>query len=107
MSLFLVVGGFRSLGFSNAASVETGDATDLVENGIYVYIRHPLYSSLFFLALGAFLKKPCLFGGILLFGASFSLVATARAEEDVNVRKFGDNYLEYMARTKMFIPFLY
>ena len=107
MSSVLVVGGFYSLGFSNASGVTTENPPELVQDGVYAYVRHPLYSSLFFLALGVFLKKPSLFSAILLFGASFSLNATARAEEAVNVRKFGDDYLEYVRRTKMFVPFLY
>ena len=32
--------------------------TELIEEGIYKYIRHPLYSSLLFLTWGIFLKNP-------------------------------------------------
>ncbi|MCL4510826.1 MAG: isoprenylcysteine carboxylmethyltransferase family protein [Bacteroidetes bacterium] len=106
-SLILVVTGFRLLGFSRAAGAEKIPLV-LVQNGVYAHIRHPLYSSLVFLALGTFLKKPSLFSAILLFGASFSLNATARTEENVNAAKFGESYREYMGKTKkMFIPFLY
>lgn len=80
--------------------------TRLVKRGIYRYIRHPLYSSLLWLAWGAFLKSPSWLGGLLALSATGSLLATARTEEMENLRLFGEAYREYMRRTKMFVPFL-
>jgi len=37
--------------------------------------------------------------------AAFAFV-TAHMEEDHNLQRFGQAYLEYRLRTKMFIPFL-
>ena len=81
--------------------------TTLVTEGAYRYIRHPLYSSLLFLAWGSFFKAPSWPGGLLAGVATLFLVATARVEEAENVRFFGEEYREYMKRTKMFIPFLF
>lgn len=80
--------------------------TSLVTAGVYRWIRHPLYSSLLFLAWGAFFKAPSWPGGLLAPAATLLLVATARAEEVENARFFGPAYEEYKRRTKMFIPFL-
>jgi len=66
-----------------------------------------MYLSLILLGVGAFLKSPSLFDAILLFGAAFSFVSTAKAEEALNIQKFGDCYAEYCGRTKMFIPFIF
>ena len=33
-------------------------------------------------------------------------VAMAKVEEKENIRKFGDDYSEYIKTTKMFIPFI-
>jgi protein-S-isoprenylcysteine O-methyltransferase Ste14 len=81
--------------------------TALVTTGAYRYIRHPLYSSLLFLAWGIFFKAPSWLGGLLAVTATLALVATARVEEAENVRFFGEAYREYMKRTKMFIPYLF
>ena len=81
--------------------------TALVTTGIYRWIRHPLYSSLLFLAWGIFFKAPSWLGGLLALGATLFLVATARVEEAENVRFFGPSYREYVKRTKMFIPYLF
>jgi len=80
--------------------------TTLVTDGIYHYIRHPLYSSLLFLGWGIFFKDPSPLGGILAVAATGFLILTARAEERENIRYFGDAYREYMGRTKMFVPYL-
>jgi protein-S-isoprenylcysteine O-methyltransferase Ste14 len=81
--------------------------TRLVTEGSYRYIRHPLYSSLLFLAWGIFFKAPSGLGILLLLAATLFLFATARVEEEENLRYFGEQYREYMRRTKMFIPFLF
>ncbi|OGO40975.1 MAG: hypothetical protein A2W36_00800 [Chloroflexi bacterium RBG_16_58_14] len=81
--------------------------SQLVTTGAYRYIRHPMYSSLLFLAWGIFFKLPSLIGGILVLIASIFLVLTARAEEVENIRYFGNGYVEYMRKTKMFVPYLF
>ncbi len=81
--------------------------TRLVKAGAYRYIRHPLYGSLLFLGWGLFFKDPSWAGFGLALGASAFLLATARIEEAENLRFFGDAYREYMASTKMFVPYLF
>jgi len=78
--------------------------TSLVTTGIYKYIRHPLYSSLLFLAWGIFFKLPSLTGILLTSVTTAFLFATAKADEAECVQFFGVPYAEYMKRTKMFIP---
>lgn len=80
--------------------------TDLIDTGIYKYIRHPLYSSLLFLTWGILLKNITL---ELLLIAVFStefLYLTAVFEEKECAIFFGDKYTEYMKKTKRFIPYV-
>jgi protein-S-isoprenylcysteine O-methyltransferase Ste14 len=81
--------------------------TSLITTGIYAYIRHPLYSSLLLLTWGIFFKAPSLPGGTLALVATVFLVATAMADEQECIRFFGEDYKDYMQRTKRFIPFLF
>jgi protein-S-isoprenylcysteine O-methyltransferase Ste14 len=81
--------------------------TTLVTTGIYAYIRHPLYSSLFLLTWGIFFKAPSLPGILLTVVSTTFLVATAQADETECIRFFGDEYQEYMKKTRRFIPFLF
>ena len=105
ISLLLAISGFRELGFKDAlGDLESGE---LKVSGIYSSVRHPLYSSLLFLAFGAFLKGPSLFTSILMVGVIVTLMSTVRSEEEANLLKFGDKYDAYMKRTKMLVPFIF
>ena len=91
----------------DAPMLEFEKTTRLVTTGAYRYIRHPLYSSLLFLAWGVFFKQPSLAGLLLASTASILLVITAKIEEAENIRYFGEEYRGYMTSTKMFIPHVY
>jgi protein-S-isoprenylcysteine O-methyltransferase Ste14 len=45
----------------------------------------------------------------LVFGvmATIFLVLTAKVEEREDIQYFGNEYIEYMRRTKMLIPFIF
>lgn len=81
--------------------------TELVTTGIYHYIRHPLYSSLFLLTWGIFFKSPSVFAVALAGFSTVFLVLTAKADEAECTQFFGAQYTEYMKRTKMFVPYVF
>jgi protein-S-isoprenylcysteine O-methyltransferase Ste14 len=81
--------------------------TQLVQSGIYSMIRHPLYSSLLFLAWGIIFKSPSLLDGCLAAVATAFIYVTARADEAKCMVKFGEEYSGYMKKTKLFIPFIF
>lgn len=80
--------------------------TELVDQGIFKYIRHPLYSSLIFLTWAIFLKKPSVELSIVSVLSTVLLYLTAIFDEKECIRFFGDKYIEYMKKSKRFIPFL-
>jgi protein-S-isoprenylcysteine O-methyltransferase Ste14 len=87
--------------------LEFEKTTALVTTGIYRYIRHPMYSSLLFLAWGVFFKSPSWADGLIVAVATLALLATARTEEAEDLRFFGEAYREYTRRSKRFIPFIF
>lgn len=115
VSLVLVIHGVYLLRRSGRPTAARHDptllamerTTELITVGAFRYIRHPMYSSLLFLAWGIFFKSAgWLSGGLAILATAF-LLATAVAEERENLRFFGDAYRDYMRRTKRFIPFLF
>jgi protein-S-isoprenylcysteine O-methyltransferase Ste14 len=115
VSILLAEEGFRLLHVvGKPASPAAGDAnftfentTKLVTVGVYRYLRHPMYASLLALAWCAYLKEPLATASILLVvGTSGFLIATAIAEENENLARFGAEYAAYRKRTHRFIPFL-
>lgn len=83
------------------------NTTKLVTEGIYNYIRHPMYSSLFLLTWGAFLKHLTFYGLTISLITSVLLLVTAKCEELENISFFGSIYVDYMKRTKLFIPYFF
>lgn len=81
--------------------------SELVDSGIYKYIRHPLYSSLLFLTSGIFLKNITLTLFLVALSSSIFLFLTAWFDERECIRFFGEKYTDYMKRTKRFIPYLF
>jgi protein-S-isoprenylcysteine O-methyltransferase Ste14 len=114
-SLVLVILGLRLLrqigepdrGRKEASLLALEKTSKLVTVGLYRYIRHPLYSSLLFLAWGIFFKSPSWLEAALALACTFFLTATARTEERENIAYFGDEYVNYMKRTSRFIPFVF
>jgi protein-S-isoprenylcysteine O-methyltransferase Ste14 len=83
------------------------NTTKLVTTGLYRYIRHPMYGSLFVLGLGMFLKSITWQSVILMMIITVALFITCKVEEKEMLKKFGDEYKAYISKTKMFIPYLY
>ncbi len=106
VSLYMVVEGVRLMRVVGRPEGQLENTTEMVSVGLFRYIRHPLYSSLLFLALGAFLKNVSFVTGGLVLAATLLLFATAKMEEDEDLEKFGARYAEYMKRTTRFFPFL-
>jgi protein-S-isoprenylcysteine O-methyltransferase Ste14 len=83
------------------------NTTKLVTTGLYRYIRHPMYGSLFILGIGMFLKSITWQSVILMMIITVALFITCKVEEKEMLKKFGDEYKVYISKTKMFIPYLY
>jgi len=83
------------------------NTSNLVKDGVYKYIRHPMYGSLLFLCLGAFLKNISFYSILLTVFTVLFLILTAKTEEKENINFFGHSYAEYMKETKMFVPFIF
>ena len=111
-SLFLAIHGFVLLvhigkptgTLEGSSNLGIENTTTLVKTGVYRLIRHPLYASLVFGGWGVFFKDPSLLGAGLAVANSVFLTMTAKVEEKENLKKFGDEYKEYMKSTHMFIP---
>ena len=95
---------FSSIGTGITPVSATRKEHKLVTNGIYKYIRHPLYTfgSSMFVAFGMMADSWFVATlGVL----TFILMAIRTPKEEANlIEKFGDEYREYMKRTGRFLP---
>jgi protein-S-isoprenylcysteine O-methyltransferase Ste14 len=106
LSIYAVTTGYLLLKTKGKPDANFENTSLLVKSGIYKYIRHPLYLSIFLLGTGIMLKNPAPFQLILGIINLVAVYVTARIEENEMIAKFGDDYRQYMTETKMFIPFI-
>lgn len=115
ISIFLIIQSVFFLKKVGASKKRIGDETNfefentanLVKVGIYKYLRHPMYGSLLFLCLGAFLKNISVITILLSVLIIILIILTAKVEEKENINFFGSSYSDYIKETKMFIPHIF
>ncbi len=98
---------FSSIGSGITPTSATRKEHKLVTNGIYRYVRHPLYTvgSSLFISFGMMADN----WFIALLGIlAFIGMAIRTPKEEANlIEKFGDEYRNYMKRTGRFLPRLF
>lgn len=103
-ALALILNGWYNI-YKKYWSKETGTGA-LVTTGIYRYIRHPQYTGLLLLSLGMLIEWATLPMLLLYPVMAYLYVRLAKKEERDMQQEFGDDYREYMKKTKRFIPFI-
>lgn len=106
-SLYLFWRVHRELGRNWSDSLEVRDQHVLVTEGLYRWVRHPMYSAFFLWAVAQALLLPnwiAGFSGLIGFGTLF-LFRVGR-EEQMMLEIFGAEYRAYMDRTARIIPWI-
>jgi len=109
MAAFVLIAGVMQTGALEfmglaqlSSSYEDSRPTGLVVDGVYAYVRHPLYSAgLVFI----WLSPEMTFNRLALWLVfSIYIIVGAYFEEKKLLRDFGEEYAAYKARTPMLIP---
>jgi len=80
----------------------------LMQRGLYKRLRHPSYTGSLISFLGFGLSLNNWISIVVVFLSTlFSFIHRMNIEEKVLIEQFGDNYLDYINKTKRLIPFLY
>jgi protein-S-isoprenylcysteine O-methyltransferase Ste14 len=98
----------RALGRNWSISLDVREGHQLVTDGIYRKVRHPMYTAFWLWAVAQALLLPnwvAGFSGIVGFGILF--FGRVAREEQMMLETFGDRYREYMARTHRVIPLIF
>jgi protein-S-isoprenylcysteine O-methyltransferase Ste14 len=95
----------RQLGKNWSVTLEIRDKHRLVTDGLYGYVRHPMYSSFWLWALAqAFLLPNWVAGFAGIAGVAILYFSRVDAEEAMMRQSFGEAYDAYAARTGRVIP---
>jgi protein-S-isoprenylcysteine O-methyltransferase Ste14 len=95
---------FSSIGHGISPTSATRQQHTLVTHGPYRWVRHPLYSVGAMLFIGLGLIADSWFIAAVGIGAFILMVIRTPQEETNLIKKFGDEYREYMQHTGRFFP---
>ena len=105
IGLWLFYRSHADLGTNWSITLEVREKHQLITQGIYRYVRHPMYLALLLYSLGQAIVLPNWIAGpsyLIAFGLLFAF--RVHHEERMMLDQFGKDYESYMARTKRLIP---
>ena len=97
----------RTLGKYYSYDLRTLSDHKLIKHGIYSYVRHPISLAAIIYSLGIPLVFSSLCGFLLMLGLIPLFLYRIGIEESMLLEKFGEEYRDYMKKTKKIIPFVY
>jgi protein-S-isoprenylcysteine O-methyltransferase Ste14 len=106
--LWLFYRSHADLGTNWSLTLEVREQHRLITHGVYRRIRHPMYTALLVYSIGQVLVLPNWVAGpsyLVAFATLFMF--RVRAEEQMMLEHFGDEYSAYIPRTKRLIPGLW
>jgi protein-S-isoprenylcysteine O-methyltransferase Ste14 len=99
---------FRTLGRYFTANVRVQADQPVIEDGPYRLVRHPSYTGGMIMYLGTGLALTNWLSTLILLGmGALTYAYRVRVEERALGNSIGRPYLEYMRRTKRFVPFVF
>jgi protein-S-isoprenylcysteine O-methyltransferase Ste14 len=99
--------GKRTLGKSFSYGLKTLHDHKLVTHGIYKHTRHPVIFASIICPVGIPLIFSSLYGFLLMLTLVPLFLYRMLIEERLLIERFGDDYRQYMKRTKRLVPFVY
>lgn len=105
LGLYLLYRSHADLGENWSITLEVRQNHQLITNGIYRRVRHPMYLALLLYALGQMLVLPNWVAGppyFIALGLLFAL--RIGPEERMMIEEFGSDYVAYRGTTRRFIP---
>ena len=93
------------LGTNWSVTLEVREKHQLITDGVYGRVRHPMYAALLIYSVGQALVIPNWVAGpsyLIPLGILFAL--RVHAEERMMLDQFGDEYAKYISRTKRLVP---
>lgn len=95
-----------TLGKNWSLSVQKKENPELIENGLYKIVRHPIYSGLLLLFIGNAIIVGDYRGIIAVVIVFVSFWFKLKKEEKLLIEHFGFKYIDYRKRTKALVPFV-
>jgi protein-S-isoprenylcysteine O-methyltransferase Ste14 len=106
VGLLVIVLAFASLRGAIQIAPEPKPGAQLIETGIYKYLRHPIYTGIIFCVVGLFLRQPTVWMAVAVAMVIIFLFFKARLEEKLLLSVY-PGYATYRSRTWGLLPGLH
>jgi protein-S-isoprenylcysteine O-methyltransferase Ste14 len=108
LGLALTVWAYHTLGRFFSLEVQVQREHKVVNIGPYRLLRHPGYAGVLFAFIGLGLAVQSWVSVlILLLATTMALAYRAQIEEDFLITELGDEYIQYMTKTKRLVPYVW
>ncbi|MFX1508634.1 MAG: methyltransferase [Promethearchaeota archaeon] len=95
------------LGRNYSTLLNIREKHSLITTGPYRYVRHPMYTALITVGVGLSFLSANWYFALPFIVTIVVIILRIKKEEEVMIDKFGEEYIQYMKKTKRFIPFLF
>ena len=100
----------KKAGFDNLVStsrLQIVEGQQLVKDGLYKHIRHPLYLGEILRNFGIVSIFSSGYGVLLVIVGTVFLLLRIKLEEEMLIEAFGPDYEDYKRKTKRLVPYIY
>jgi protein-S-isoprenylcysteine O-methyltransferase Ste14 len=105
-SVYIAMLASRVISVSTVADMRTDRKAELVTDGLYSRIRHPLYLATVLMFASLVLIYPFPKVGLFSLGMIIYLIIGAKLEEHKLIKQYGEDYIQYMDRAGFLLPWL-
>lgn len=114
LGIALFVGGFTilliaqiTIGRNYSSTLVIREGHQLITNGIYRFIRHPIYLGVILVGIGLPVYALSVLGLLIMSAMIPVFLVRIRIEERLLIDEFGDAYRAYQQTKHKLIPFIY
>ncbi len=104
--LAIAVAGRLALGRNWSPHATFKQSHELIQNGVYAYVRHPIYCGMLLMIIGTTINIRLTFGFIILVLACMVFWLKIKSEEKMMTDHFPKEYKAYRKRVKAIIPYV-
>jgi protein-S-isoprenylcysteine O-methyltransferase Ste14 len=113
ISVIFVIIGFliaiisrKTLASNWSSNIDLKKDHELITNGIYGYVRHPIYSGFLSMALGTLIYTGTISSSIFFIVMLIFIIFKIKEEEELLTKNFGKDYEDYKKRVKSIVPYI-
>lgn len=107
IGLVIAIVARKTLADNWSADVELKKDHKLITEGVYKYVRHPIYTGIILMGIGTILVMQTIYSIIFYLAMIIFLTYKLKKEEKLLLQHFPNDYPGYMKKTKALIPFIY